>query len=128
MIRYELTDIAVPTGTPCSCGAVCPLIQDVPGRADDAFHYPGDISIHPLVFRTPLGQHPGIEEYQVHQTTQGAAISIVSVNDIDADALMADLITALKEKGLKNPEITVEFVDTVIRHKETGKLKRFIPI
>ncbi len=128
MIRYEISDIAIPDTKPCSCGAVYPLIKEVRGRADDAFKYAGDVKVHPLVFRTPLGQHPNIEEYQVWQTETGAKISIVRVGDIDEDVLTADLVAALRGQGMESPEITLEFVDTVTRHKETGKLRRFVPL
>ena len=100
MIRYELTDVAIPAPEPCSCGAVFPLIKEVRGRADDAFRYPGGLAVHPLVFRTPLGQHPMIEQYQVQQTSKGAAVKIVTRGTVEALA----------------------------RHKETGKLKRFVPL
>ncbi|USG61518.1 hypothetical protein NBZ79_00820 [Sneathiella marina] len=128
MIRYEISDIAIPSKNLCSCGSIFPLIEEVRGRADDAFIYENDVKIHPLVFRTPLGQHPQIEEYQVRQTKTGAIISVVSVGDVDKTLLESDLESALIAHGLTAPEIIVEFVETVQRHKETGKLRRFIPI
>lgn len=128
MIRYEISDIAIPDPNPCSCGAVYPLIREVRGRADDAFQYDGDVKVHPLVFRTPLGQHPNIEEYQVWQTENGARISLVTVGEVNGETLTADLVAALREQGMKNPEITLELVEQVTRHKETGKLRRFVPL
>lgn len=128
LIRYELTDIPVPDDKPCSCGAVFPLVSGVKGRADDIFAYPGGVHVHPLVFRTPLGQNPDIAEYQVLQTESGAEISIVATGPVDVASLRQGLTDALANSGLPHAQIGIELVDGLERHKETGKLKRFIPI
>jgi phenylacetate-coenzyme A ligase PaaK-like adenylate-forming protein len=128
LIRYELSDIPVPKAEPCSCGTNFPLVADVKGRADDAFEYAGDVQIHPLVFRTPLGQNPLIAEYQVRQTERGAAIGIVATGAIDVAPLRQELVNALAKSGLADAQIEINLVDSLERHKETGKLKRFIPM
>jgi len=128
LIRYELTDIPVPDEKPCSCGAHFPLVSGVKGRADDIFVYPGGIQIHPLVFRTPLGQNPGIAEYQVLQTSDGAKIAVVATGPIDVAALRQELVDGLSKSALPNAQIELDLVDSLERHKETGKLKRFIPM
>jgi phenylacetate-coenzyme A ligase PaaK-like adenylate-forming protein len=128
LIRYEVTDIPVPNGKPCSCGAHFPLVSGVKGRADDIFLYPDGIHIHPVVFRTPLGQNPGIAEYQVLQTRNGAKIAVVTTGPIDAAVLRQELIDGLAKSGLPNAQIEIDLVDSLKRHKETGKLKRFIPM
>jgi phenylacetate-coenzyme A ligase PaaK-like adenylate-forming protein len=128
LIRYELTDVPVPGTQPCSCGAAFPLIISVKGRSDDNFLYPGGIQIHPLVFRTPLGQNSRIEQYQVHQTEHGAKIDVIATGPIDVSALKQELIAALAKAGLANAAIEIDLVDALERHKETGKLRRFIPL
>ena len=128
LIRYELTDVPVPGDRPCSCGAAFPLIKSVTGRSDDIFVYPGDIHIHPLVFRTPLGQNSNIEQYQVHQTEHGARIGVIATGPIDVPALKQELVAALAKAGLADAEIEIDIVDTLERNKETGKLRRFIPL
>lgn len=128
LIRYELTDIPVPQAEPCSCGAPFAMISDVKGRADDGFDYGGRAYVHPLVFRTPLGQNPQIAEYKVRQTVNGAAIGIVASGVVDVPALRQKLVDALASAGLPDAEIEISLVDALQRHKETGKLKRFIPL
>jgi phenylacetate-CoA ligase len=128
LIRYELTDIPVPDEKPCSCGANFPLVSGVKGRADDIFLYPGGIHIHPLVFRTPLGQNPGIDEYQVFQTRDGAKIAVVASRPIDVAALRQGLVDGLAKSGLLDAQIDIDLVGSLKRHEETGKLKRFIPM
>ncbi len=128
IIRYELTDMAIPAATPCSCGAVYPLVREIRGRADDAFRYAGGIAIHPLLFRTPLGQNPMIEEYQVRQTEDGASVAVVARGDVDIGQIKSDIVVALKAGGLTDPHIEIVMVDRIARHRETGKLKRFLPL
>jgi phenylacetate-coenzyme A ligase PaaK-like adenylate-forming protein len=128
LIRYELTDIPVPDDKPCSCGAHFPLVSGVKGRADDIFVYPDGIHIHPIVFRTPLGQNPGIAEYQVLQTSDGAKIAVVTTGPVDVVALRQEIVAELAKSGLSNAQIEIDSVDSLERHKETGKLKRFIPL
>ncbi len=128
LIRYELTDVPVPGDRRCSCGAAFPLVTSVQGRSDDIFIYSGGIHVHPLVFRTPLGQNGQIEEYQVRQTPKGAWIGVVATGPLDVDALKQALVEALAKAGLANAEINIDLVPTLERHKETGKLRRFIPL
>jgi phenylacetate-coenzyme A ligase PaaK-like adenylate-forming protein len=128
LIRYELTDVPVPGNRPCSCGAVYPLIQSVKGRSDDIFVYPGGVHVHPLVFRTPLGQNSAIEQYQVHQTERGARIGVIASGALDTEALRRQLVDALAKAGLPNADIEIDLVEALERHKETGKLRRFIPL
>jgi phenylacetate-coenzyme A ligase PaaK-like adenylate-forming protein len=128
LIRYELTDVPVPGDRPCPCGAAYPLIQSVKGRSDDIFVYPGDVHVHPLVFRTPLGQNSAIEQYQVRQTEHGARIGIIASGSLDTAPLKRELVDALAKAGLPGADIEIDLVDTLERHKETGKLRRFIPL
>jgi hypothetical protein len=86
------------------------------------------VHVHPLVFRTPLGQNSAIEQYQVHQTERGARIGIIATGPIDLAALKKQLTDALASAGLANAEIELDLVDTLERHQETGKLRRFIPL
>ena len=39
-----------------------------------------------------------------------------------------ELIDGLAKSGLPNSQIEIDLVDSLKRHKETGKLKRFIPM
>ena len=128
LIRYELSDVPVPGSKPCSCGAVYPLIREVKGRSDDAFAYANGAYIHPLSFRTPLGQNPNIEQYQVHQTATGARIGVIGTGHIDVTALQSAIRADLAAAGLPDADIEINLVDTLERHRETGKLKRFIPL
>jgi len=125
LIRYELTDelTVAPRGARPFFRAT-----RIEGRADDVFRY-GDIVVHPLVFRSPLGRFPDVMEYQVRQTARGADVSLIANDrvDIATTKLAATLTAALRKAGVDDPQITVAVVPELERHAVTGKLRRFIP-
>jgi phenylacetate-coenzyme A ligase PaaK-like adenylate-forming protein len=65
LIRYEVTDEITVLSRTCPCGSAFRRIADPQGRLDDTFTYTGGISIHPHLFRSALGQHQQVIEYQV---------------------------------------------------------------
>ena len=127
LIRYELTDIPVPDDKLCSCGALFPLSAHQGARRRH-IHLCRRRSYPPARFRTPLGQNPDIAEYQVLQTQDGAKIGVVATGPIDIAVLRQELVDGLTKSGLLNAQVEINLVDRLDRHKETGKLKRFIPL
>jgi phenylacetate-coenzyme A ligase PaaK-like adenylate-forming protein len=125
MIRFEVTDEVTVLGGPCPCGSAFRRIADPQGRLDDIFVYPGGTSVHPHVFRSSLGQHRQIVEYQVRQTDRGADVRVVADADIDGAVVEAKIAEALAACGLDQPEVTFTRVTTLDR-QPSGKLKRFI--
>ena len=75
-----------------------------------------------------LGQNPDIAEHQVHQTQDGAKIGVVATGSVDIAVLRQELVDGLAKSGLLNSQVEINLVDRLDRHKETGKLKRFIPL
>jgi phenylacetate-coenzyme A ligase PaaK-like adenylate-forming protein len=127
LIRYELTDELRILDEPCSCGSAFRRVDDIEGRSDDLFTYLGGIVVHPLVFRSPLGRQRHVVEYQVRQTSRGAAIQLRTDGEVDAAALSRRITDALARAGVKDPEVTVACVEAFER-QVTGKLKRFFPM
>jgi len=127
LIRYELTDEVTLRDGVCACGSAMRRIDDIGGRSDDIFTYPGGVTVHPMTFRSPLGRERSIVEYQVRQTEQGAAISLRCDAEIDAEALRGAIENKLHAVGLSQPKITIDVVDGFDR-SGTGKLKRFFPL
>mgnify|MGYP006920614127 FL=1 len=64
----------------------------------------------------------------MHQTEHGARIGVIATGAIDVAALRNELAESLAKAGLANADIEIDLVDTLERHKETGKLRRFIPL
>jgi phenylacetate-CoA ligase len=129
LIRFEITDqiTVVDDDEPCPCGSTHRRIEDVHGRFDDLFVYPGIGAVHPHLFRSRLGRNRDIVEYQVRQTTNGADITIRCLGDVGIPGLQADLARDLTKIGLVNPDINLHKVDRLER-QSTGKLKRFVPL
>jgi hypothetical protein len=58
-------------------------VADIAGRRDDDFRY-GERMIPASAFRSVLGTHLLISEYQVHQTADGADVLVVGSPDVSA--------------------------------------------
>lgn len=129
LIRYEITDqiTLLDESEPCACGSTHRRIEDVHGRLDDAFFYPGAGSVHPHLFRSRLGGDRSIVEYQVRQTARGAEIAIRCRGEVGLSRLRRGLVDDLVRVGVSEPEITIRQVDNLER-QATGKLKRFVPL
>jgi hypothetical protein len=65
---------------------------------------------------------------QVRQIPRGLDVAIVSTGELPAEALTAQLATALRTLGIHDPEVVVHPVAAIERHPQTGKTRRFIPI
>jgi phenylacetate-CoA ligase len=122
LIRYELTDRFVQQDAVSGH-----LRAAVEGRSDDVFRYE-TVHVHPLVVRTVMVATPAVSEYQVHQTRRGIQISVVAGDDLDEAALTAALVTNLTHAQLTDPEVIVRRVDSIARHADTGKARRFVPL
>ena len=127
LIRYEVTDQVTLINGTCPCGSSFRRIEDPQGRLDDTFEYADGLSVHPHLFRSALGQHPAVIEYQVRQTRRGATIRIVTTAPVDVRALQAKITDALAALGLADPRVAIETVAALPR-QASGKLKRFVPL
>jgi phenylacetate-CoA ligase len=128
LIRYEISDEVLFLDGPNAHSWAGRRIAPVQGRRDDIFVYQGDIAIHPHIFRSTLAKVPNIYEYQVRQTPRGGAVTVCGADPGTLDRLRDDLVSALGEAGLPDPEISVCSADAIARHAETGKIKRFVPL
>jgi phenylacetate-coenzyme A ligase PaaK-like adenylate-forming protein len=127
LIRYELTDEITVIDGPCSCGATILHIDDIQGRTDDCFAYPGGPTVHPFTFRSVLGRERQIIEYQVRQTPRGADIQVRCEGAVDGGPICAAIRAGLAELGLRDAEVSVAPVEAIPRGA-TGKLRRFVPL
>ena len=102
-------------------------IKSILGRTDDWFNY-NKCRVHPMIFRHVLGQIKEIEEYQVTQTENGADILIVSPEELNTGDILIRINGNLVNEGLINPVLNLKQVESLPRHPETGKVKRFIAL
>ena len=124
LIRYAITDCFVGQSFAPDHGL---LRATVDGRADEVLRY-DDVDVHPIVVRAVLVRYPEVLDYQVHQTDHGIAVSALASSALDVDGLRDRLTGALRGAGLVDADVTVQTVDTLQRHHETGKLRRFVPL
>ena len=82
--------------------------------------------MHAHVFRSALASLPGIIEYQVTHTANGADIASVARDHIDEAGLVDVLASELRRIGLDEPAVTVRVADELEGHPNSGKLRRFI--
>lgn len=72
ILRYDLGDSILQRPDPCPCGNPLPAIR-VQGRAADVLTFPTEhgeqVSIAPLLFGSLIDRQPGIERFQIVQTT-----------------------------------------------------------
>ena len=127
LVRYELTDEVTVLGDPCPCGVTLLRVDDIQGRLDDCFAYPGGPTVHPFTFRSPLGRERGIVEYQVRQTARGAEILVRCQGRVDTVRVAETIRSALVGLGLTGAEVSVTPVE-VLGRQSTGKLRRFVPL
>ena len=102
-------------------------MADIQGRLDDWFVYDGR-RVHPHVFRSALGRHPGVVEYQVRQTADGARIAVRCGAPVRLEALGHEVADALAHLGLPRPVVEVTAVERLERDPGPAKLRRFVPL
>jgi phenylacetate-CoA ligase len=127
LIRYEITDEVTIEAEPCPCGSAHRCVADIQGRLDDVFVYDGR-RVHPHVFRSVLGCHSGVVEYQVRQTSLGAEIAVRCCAPVDLERVGAEIRHELSGLGLADPVIDVSVVERLERDPGPAKLRRFVPL
>jgi phenylacetate-coenzyme A ligase PaaK-like adenylate-forming protein len=124
MIRYRIDDRVI-LEPPAERHPAFSRIGLIDGRSGDLFDY-GGLVVHPHAFRTVIARHPQIRDYRVHQTADGAAISIVADSPVDVDVITDQLTTAITKAGVTDPRIEVTRVGTIPR-TASGKQELFVP-
>jgi phenylacetate-coenzyme A ligase PaaK-like adenylate-forming protein len=124
MIRYRIDDRVI-LEPPSERHPAFSRIGLIDGRSGDLFSY-GGLIVHPHTFRAVIARHPQIRDYQVQQTADGAAISIVADAPADVNVITDQFATALTKAGLTDPRIEVTRVGTIPR-SSSGKQELFVP-
>jgi phenylacetate-CoA ligase len=124
LIRYELADSFVRQPAAPGHGH---LLARVQGRADEVFHYQASV-LHPHVIRSVMLRSPEVTDYQVRQTRTGIEADVVAAGRASAEALRHRLAEALVRGGLSRPDVTVRITGELARNRDSGKLRRFVPL
>lgn len=67
LIRYEQGDIAI-RGSVCSCGKTLPVLQEISGRINDLFQFPGNRKVAPTLPDKEFTRGFGAKAWQLVQT------------------------------------------------------------
>ena len=134
ILRYDLGDSIVMRPAPCECGNPLPAIR-VQGRAADLLTLttpPGHrVTIAPLALATLVERIPGVELFQIEQTTPTTLrVRLLPAPDADPDNLWAtvhgDITNLLAQHHL--PNVTVERADEPPQQTTGGKYRQIIPL
>ncbi len=131
LIRYEVTDQVTFVDGPNPGPWTGRLDRAGPRPARRRLRLRREVTVHPFTFRAVLGEEARVSEYQVRQTAGGAEVLLCAAGDLgerDLAALGRRLEAALAAAGLPAPRVVLTRVDSLDRHRETGKLRRFVPL
>lgn len=127
LIRYRIEDRFTFMDRACSCGSAFQAVERVAGRVNTMFEYPGGVSVSTVIFETRMIATPGVANWQVRQTADGAEVLVECMGDIDLADLEARLATALTAAGLERAAVTVRATDHIARTRG-GKIRRFVEL
>lgn len=134
ILRYDLGDALLQRPDPCPCGDPLPAIR-VQGRTADVLTFPthdGEpVTIAPLAFATLADQTPGLERFQVVQTTPTTLrVHLQPADGADPDgawhALHTQITRLLHDHQLAH--ITVELAPEPPEQSPAGKFRPVIPL
>ena len=89
---------------------------------------PDFLFAYPSALRSALGRHPGVAEYRVRQTADGARVAVGCDAPVDLERLRTEIAQGLIALGLAHPVVEVSAVERVERDPGPAKLRRFVPL
>jgi phenylacetate-CoA ligase len=128
LLRYEIADLVRTTTEPCPCGRPYLRLLEVQGRRDDVLTLPaaagGEVSLHPIVLRSPMAVVPGLVQYQVGCEDGELHVRLLLRDGADPDAACREVRErvgrALADAGAR-AEVRAEVVPELAR-APSGKL------
>ena len=134
ILRYDLGDSILMRPDPCPCGNSLPAIR-VHGRAADVLTFltvRGEkVTIVPLAFGTVVGHIPGIERFQIVQTTPTSLrIRLRLAANTDLDQVWQTVHTEVMHLLTmhKLDQITLEHAQEPPEQTAGGKFREIIPL
>lgn len=134
ILRYDLGDSILQRPDPCPCGNPLPAIR-VQGRAADVLIFPNDrgeqVTITPLVFGTLVDRTPGIDLFQIVQTTPtNLRVRLRPAPGADPDrvwkAVQIEITRLFTEHKLDH--VVVERAEEPPEQSPGGKFREIIPL
>ncbi len=134
ILRYDLGDSILQRPGPCPCGNPLPAIR-VQGRAADVLTFPTDhehkVTLAPLAFGTLVGHIPGIEQFQIVQTTPTSLrIRLRFATDVEPEHVWQTVQTEMRQLLAKHQldHVTLERAQEPPEQSAGGKYREIIPL
>ena len=113
-IRYEMGDLGVLAGQPCSCGRGLPLIKSIKGRTYDNVVCPSGKIMYGHVFTMLFYGLSGVRQFQVVQTDiDRLVVRLVLMDDVSYEELTDTLAREIHRVTDKGFEISFELRDNI---------------
>ena len=121
-IRYDVGDLAAPSGALCDCGRGLPLLSELVGRFADVLTTPGGAYVSVSALSTILTQVPGLDECQfVQKAVDRLLVRVVPRPSYTTESEIVFRQQLTELLGLQT-RITFEYVDTLAR-TSSGKAR-----
>lgn len=130
LIRYEINDKVTLLSMPNTEAWTGRQIAPIQGRYSEAFCYPDNVEVVPILLKNLLDQQIAIDTYQIQQTQRGVTIQM-KLNPrypIDLERVKLEMVQALSRHRVKDPEVTLVPVDHLDTLGPTGKSRSSIPL
>jgi phenylacetate-CoA ligase len=134
ILRYDLDDSILERPDPCPCGIPLPAIR-VEGRSADVLTFPtkhgGQVTIAPLAFGTVVDRTPGIELFQIAQSTPTTLqVRLLLAASADPDrvwqAVCTEIAHLLADHRLAY--VTVQRSEEPPEQSPGGKYRTIVPL
>ena len=134
ILRYDLGDSILVNPDPCSCGSPLPAIR-VRGRAADLLTFSTEhgkqVTIAPLAFGTLMDQTPGIELFQIVQTTPtNLRVRLKTASGADPNQIWQTVHNEMTHllASYRLDHVTLECGEEAPEQSPGGKYRRILPL
>ncbi len=133
ILRYDLGDSVLQQSGPCRCGNPFPSIR-VQGRSAEVLTFGTDggdrVTVAPLAFATLADRTPGLQMFQIVQTSPASLRVRLQTSGADSDrvwvAVQAGIRRLLADHGLDH--VALERAEEPPEQSKGGKFRQVLPL